>query len=68
LTALAILTVTSRAGKHHEEYIFGQASLFRNQMVLIFWKVTALLLASQKRVENFSQRSSEVSVLGVGGG
>jgi hypothetical protein len=48
--------------------IFGQASLFRNQMVLIFWKVTALLLASQKRVENFSQRSSEVSVLGVGGG
>jgi hypothetical protein len=48
--------------------IFGQAPLFRNQMVLIFWKVTALLLASQKGVENFSQRSSEVSVLGVGGG
>jgi hypothetical protein len=45
--------------------IFGQAPLFRNQKVLIFWKVTALLLASQKRVENFSQKSSEVSVLGV---
>lgn len=33
--------------------IFGQAPLFRNQMVLIFWKVTTLLLPSQKRVKNF---------------
>jgi hypothetical protein len=70
LTALVILTVTFQAGKHHEEcdcYFWASPPLQKPDGAHIL-EGNNTTVTFTKESEEFSQRSSAVSVLGVGGG